>query len=270
MIRFFALAFVLLSPGLKSELDSLVEAERSFAGLSLLRGTRDAFLANLNDESILFRPRAVPGKSWMEKNPPATSRLMWEPAFADIASSADIGYTTGPWELSRTPEEPPSAFGHYVTVWKRQPDGVWKVAVDIGISHSRSPKPAAVEFSRIKSNIEQSAAEKQIQSARTSLLEAERKFPADAETHMRRLAEDARLYRNDNFPVIGANAIRTVLSKSKDRARWNVMDANVAKSGDFGYAYGTVESRPGEVSNYLRIWKRQRNGDWKVVLDLVS
>jgi len=97
---FSALAF---GADLKDALDSLVQAERGFARLSVEKGMRDAFLANLNDQSILFRPQAVPGKAWMEKSPPIAAQLSWEPAFADIAKSGDLGYTTGPWQVRRTP-----------------------------------------------------------------------------------------------------------------------------------------------------------------------
>src|SRR5262245_2445266 len=125
-----ALLMLLVLASLKTELDSLVGAERDFARLSLARGVRDAFLANLAEDSIIFRPNAVPGRQWFENNPPpATLRLEWEPEFADIASTGDLGYTTGPFERRRTPQDPP-AFGHYVTLWRKQADGKWKVALD--------------------------------------------------------------------------------------------------------------------------------------------
>jgi ketosteroid isomerase-like protein len=50
----------------------------------------------------------------------------------------------------------------------------------------------------------------------------------------------------------------------------------MAASGDFGYTYGTFEFRSRDkegklVSNYGKytsIWKRQKDGSWKVVLDM--
>src|SRR5262245_41095472 len=104
-----------LAADLRSDLDSLVEAERAFARLSVSQGMKDAFLANLANDSIVFRPQATPGRPWFEKNPAPTAQLNWEPAFADIAKAADFGYTTGPWEIRRQPSEAPAGFGHYVT-----------------------------------------------------------------------------------------------------------------------------------------------------------
>jgi ketosteroid isomerase-like protein len=276
-MRILASIIILLLAGdLRSEFNSLVEAERAFAQLSLARGTRDAFLANLNDDSIIFRPQAVPGRLWMEKNPPSASQLSWQPAFADIAKSADLGYTTGPWEIRRTPQDAPSAFGHYVTVWRKQADGAWKIAIDIGIGHEAPPKPASVESPRIRSDVEKRHPENEIQIARGALLDAERAFSANTETYSNVLASDARLYRNSSFPFVGQAAIRRALAENKGTFVWKVINADVSGSVDLGYAYGTAEFKPADTSkaaeraNYLRIWKRQPGGDWKVVLDLVS
>src|SRR5437660_9708657 len=122
-MNLFLITLLLFAGNLRAELTSLVDAERAFARLSIEKGTRDAFLTNLSDESIIFRPNAVRGKAWFESNPAPTTQLDWQPAFADIAKSGDLGYTTGPWQLRRTPGDPPVAFGHYVTVWRQQAGG---------------------------------------------------------------------------------------------------------------------------------------------------
>ena len=61
-------------------------------------------------------------------------RLLWEPTEADIAASGDLGYTIGLYE--RTVTGPDGAqqttVGKYVSIWKRQEDGTWKVVVDLG------------------------------------------------------------------------------------------------------------------------------------------
>ncbi|HYR87982.1 MAG TPA: DUF4440 domain-containing protein [Terriglobia bacterium] len=275
-MRILVLTLLLLAGDLRSELNSLIETERAFARLSVGKGTRDAFLANLNNESIIFRPQAVPGKLWMEKNPPPTSQLSWQPAFADIAKSADLGYTTGPWEIRRTPQDAPGGFGHYVTVWRKQADGAWKIAIDIGISHAVPPKPASVESPRIGSDVEQRHAENEIQVARGVLLDAERAFSTSTETYLNVLAGDARLYRNNSFPFVGQAAIRRALVDYKGTFAWKVINADVSGSVDLAYTYGTAEFKAADTSkavervNYLRIWKRQTGGDWKVVLDLLS
>jgi ketosteroid isomerase-like protein len=45
-----------------------------------------------------------------------------------------VGYTIGRWEsvTSTAGRDSVRARGNYVTIWQKQRDGSWKVAVDIG------------------------------------------------------------------------------------------------------------------------------------------
>jgi len=68
--------------------------------------------------------------------------LHWQPDFGDIAFSADLGYTSG---TSKMIYEDPAGQrmqrrGRYLTVWRKQPGGEGKVAIDIGVS--AEPEPA--------------------------------------------------------------------------------------------------------------------------------
>ena len=55
------------------------------------------------------------------------------------------------------------------------------------------------------------------------------------------------------------------------------MAAEMSISGDLGYTYGISEVKTGESGSvvnrrgsYLRIWKKQSDGEWKVVLDMAN
>jgi ketosteroid isomerase-like protein len=70
----------------------------------------------------------------------AENSLRWEPIGGDIAASGELGYTFG-HSTSRRPNasgETADYFGKYVTIWKKQADGSWKVVLDIG---NRRPGP---------------------------------------------------------------------------------------------------------------------------------
>ncbi|MCG2717170.1 MAG: nuclear transport factor 2 family protein [Candidatus Marinimicrobia bacterium] len=60
--------------------------------------------------------------------------LSWEPQNGEVASSGDLGYTWGKYKV--TAKNPDGAatcrYGKYLNVWKKQPDGSWKVLVDMG------------------------------------------------------------------------------------------------------------------------------------------
>ena len=68
------------------------------------------------------------------------SSLRWQPTRAEVLIPGVLGMTTGRWERRSVDAEgkPMSPMGTYVTIWKEQPDGAWKVVFDTG-----SPDPAA-------------------------------------------------------------------------------------------------------------------------------
>jgi uncharacterized protein (TIGR02246 family) len=63
-----------------------------------------------------------------------THKLRWRSVSAVAARSGDVGYTIGRWEsvASTAGRDSVQARGNYVTIWQKQRDGSWKVAVDIG------------------------------------------------------------------------------------------------------------------------------------------
>ena len=57
----------------------------------------------------------------------------WTPSKAEAAGSSDLGYSIGTYEMTVNDAKgkPMTDRGKYVTVWKKQADGSWKVAADI-------------------------------------------------------------------------------------------------------------------------------------------
>jgi ketosteroid isomerase-like protein len=263
-------------------LRSIVEAERKFAAMSVEKGMRAAFIENLADDSVLFHPGPVNGKQWWSARPIRPGMLTWQPVFADVARSGEMGYTTGPWEFrEKSLEDKPVAFGQFVTVWKRQADGSWKAAVDLGINNPPPVTPAPElkspadnqpdEKLKLKANVGAGSSVLIKMESDFSKLVA-RKKTVDA--LLSYLADDVRLFRMNAFPAVGREAARALLAANHGAMMWQPTKADVSRSGDLGYTYGTYESKIGdskaESGNYLRIWKRQADGKWKVVLDLLN
>ena len=60
--------------------------------------------------------------------------LRWTPTRADVAASGDLGWTTGSY-VSESPTPDGTVVrgeGVYVSIWRRQPDGSWRVVMDLG------------------------------------------------------------------------------------------------------------------------------------------
>lgn len=138
-----AIAFTL--PVAAADFDEMVGAEKAFAADAAARSTRDAFLAALADDGLVFSPGPSNGKCVWQARIADKSRLEWAPELAEIAASGDLGYTSGPWRFTAAGADKPSAFGHFFTVWKKQADGNWKVLIDQGVSHAEAAFPDRVQ-----------------------------------------------------------------------------------------------------------------------------
>lgn len=67
----------------------------------------------------------------------------WTASKVDVAKSGEIGYISGTWQFkwNGPDRKPASDHGKFVEVWKKQPDGSWKCAVDIWNSDVPLPTP---------------------------------------------------------------------------------------------------------------------------------
>jgi ketosteroid isomerase-like protein len=269
------------------DLKSMVETERAFSRMAEEKGTREAFAEFIAEDGILFRPAAVFGKKWMQEHPlpPSTTRssLSWQPIFATVSRAGDLGYTTGPWQFKQDIKDAkPVAFGNFMTVWKKQPDGAWKFALDLGIGNPEpkttvpiwepgNSQPATGSFKRID-----------LQAARAALLSVDREFSkasADQgprEAFLSYAAKDVRLFRNNHFPFVGKTAAADALAPITAEWTWTPSFAGVSVSGDLGYSYGIYELREksgarsvSERGNYARVWKKV-GGTWKLVVDVAD
>lgn len=253
----------------------LVAAEEAFAQASAVQGMRAAFLAFLDEEAVLFRPVPVNGPDWMRAQPDVPGVLRWTPAFADIAGSGDLGYTTGPWIFTPHDTTAEAAYGHYATVWQRQPDGSWRVMMDMGNRHGAVPLTAgAVARPRLEGFGEAPPAD--VEAARDALLEADRACATAAlaeglaAAYRAHAAASVRFYPQRAMPLEGLPAVAAYLEAHADEESWAPLFAGVSRAGDLGYTYGRGEARDarGGVAayGYLHLWRRDAGGAWRLVL----
>lgn len=271
---FLILVFVVSGYAADSCLVSLVESEKAFAEMAAERGTKDAFVFYLADDSVIFKPEPVSGKEWYASQPARPSLLGWDPARAEC--SCGLGYTTGPWDYRAKAGEEPIAYGNYVSLWRKQREGAWKVVLDAGTGNPRPndrPQPFSTEGQQSATSENYDA-----EVERAVLLNAERELSrASAAQGLAKalhtaLADHIRLLREEMQPVIGKEAVLSYLEGSSVRLKWEAAKAEVSSCADFGYTYGMAEipgaSGPAKAI-YVRIWRKQ-DGRWKIVLDLLS
>jgi ketosteroid isomerase-like protein len=62
-----------------------------------------------------------------------TRSLTWGPTSAAVSEDGSLGYTVGRWErTARAKDSTLVSRGSYVTIWRKQADGAWKVVLDVG------------------------------------------------------------------------------------------------------------------------------------------
>jgi ketosteroid isomerase-like protein len=273
-------ALALLRPAVvesapSAALDSLVAAERAFARRSVEKGMRDAFLEYLATDGVIFRPLATNGRQVWESRGPTAATLVWEPVFAEVSAAGDLGYTTGPWELRPADPQRPTGYGHFVSVWQKQADGAWRVAVDIGISHAQPRRGLGnVDFTPGPLHAAARRAEHP-----TDLTALDRAWTRDARAKgsaaafARWAAPDVRFCRDLVAPVLGQRGGREMLLAIPGVTLWSPQAQRLARSEDLGCTYGILE-RPHlggatpDSSVYLHVWRRGADGRWKVALAL--
>lgn len=258
-------------------INGIVEAEIAFAKLSSETSTKKAFVDNMADDGVLFKPGAVSGKKFWMEAAETDDKLVWEPRYADVSAAGDIGYTTGPFQqyLNRNDKEP-VASGHYVSVWTRQGYGPWKVALDIGIGHPPATFPPLTGPSIL------SKAVKTNSYTPDALLKVEQLFCANQSSqglsvYNEWMGTDIKIFRPMSSPMETKESIQSFLTATDKTFSFTPIQSFISTSNDLGYVYGTgtVEiSQGGNTrrlnTNYVRIWKRDDWQNWKIVLDLVA
>jgi ketosteroid isomerase-like protein len=288
------LALLVFSPtaftqkeNLPPSLASLVAAERAFARTSVEKGVRDSFYEFFAEDGINFQPHPTNTREAIRKRPAPATRppitLNWEPVFADVSRAGDLGYTTGPYSVTdQSPEHRPTRHGYYFSIWKKQADGNWKVVVDAGVQTPAPVSAQPVSFHPARmSEFKQKSAHLNLEAERAALINLEREFlkmsQADdvIKTFLGFLSDDARVHRNDMFPLTGKDSIRAFFAGKRMTLTWEPIKADVSQSNDLGYTYGSYELKEGSAATlekgyFVRVWKRNKDGKWKIALDTTN
>lgn len=121
----------------KTDASVLLDVDRKFSELSAAKGMNEAFATYVANDGVILRNNSYPivGRDQviarLNKRTDTTFRLTWEPMFADLAQSGELGYTYGTYLVS-SPAGDSLGVGTYVSIWKKKADGLWKFVFDAG------------------------------------------------------------------------------------------------------------------------------------------
>lgn len=125
---------------LDAERTALMNADRAWAeAYAASESPADVFAGQMTDEAVLLPPDAplAQGReairaaiSGLEATPGFS--VTWGPLVADVGGAGDLGFTRGTYHIELAGTDGPLMIdGKYLTIWRKQPDGTWKVVADM-------------------------------------------------------------------------------------------------------------------------------------------
>ncbi len=126
----------LTQPSLSPGVLQLMQLDAEFSRATLAGGGKafaswfaDDALALNNGKNPVFGKTAIAADANWD---PKEYQLQWQPTGGQIGPSGDMGFTWGHYDGHAKDHNGNdiATGGRYITVWKRTPDGKWKVALD--------------------------------------------------------------------------------------------------------------------------------------------
>ena len=131
----------------KAESQKLLDTDKKFSRVSIEKGSAKAFNLFLTDDALELPAGNFPiiGRANIYDSMKVDQHeyeLSWEPQKAEVAKSGELGYTWGKYRVKYNDAKGNeiTSYGKYLNIWKKLPNGEWKVAVDMG---NKDPKPAS-------------------------------------------------------------------------------------------------------------------------------
>jgi ketosteroid isomerase-like protein len=197
---------------------------------------------------------------------------VWEPRTGDVAASGELGWLTGPGTfINHESADKAPRYSNYLSIWRKEPDGRWRVFIDLG---TRLTEPATFAPGFTRFHFERRYGGKPGKAEATlRLIEADRAFNARIKSegapsaYQRVLAPGARVHRQGVGALVGG-AAKTWFELEATGLTAVAETGESAESGDLGYTYGKYQLSGQKPATYLRIWSREAEGTWRVVVDV--
>lgn len=253
----------------------LVSAENYFAALAKEKGIKKAFLSVSDDNTVIFRPGPVNAIKYFKGKRDSLGILNWEPSFARISKSGDWGITAGP-STFKASDTSKTHYGDYLSVWKKNTKGVWKLAIDIGVVHPKPKTEPVLVFQNAKNEIYQKQRSQNRLQQREDVVFSSDKLmgtilKADDQIALKEfIAEESRLLFPGFLPITGKKNIMNFWRIQGFNLSSEPVKADRSLSGELAFTYGNASIlHQGETKkyHYVRVWEVQQGYVWNVIYE---
>lgn len=277
----FALATAALAAqGGQNPASDVEKAERAFAAMADKEGIKASFMRYLAEGSWILRPQPEDARKFYGASKEDGSLLTWRPDRVGVSDAGDLAFSTGPWEFRPSRDAKPIATGHFLSIWRKQKDGVWRVEVDGGVSHPAAAEGSDADLLSQTTRVWRSGGADAWQGAPAVDLGGRLKELGEAESALGKeaeqigwralgahLAPEAAIYRSGKAPMEARKDKTEALEQDSTGASDTLSASGVSKDGGFGYTVGTAKLKDGASRSYFRIWLRGAKA-WQVLIDL--
>lgn len=268
--------------------DELLRADIARADSVARLGMPDGLAANLTEDVVylrgglpIVRGRDAARAIVAAESLAAPFAVRWQPVRAEASRDGQSGYSYGYTIVSTaTAGSPAIRVDRYIAYWRHLPMG-WRIAA---YAETYGAPPPTLALS---AEVEASALPNAPMEPTTGPLEAIRgadvEFSKDATRYGtgvafgRYAAADAQIFSGPGEFISGPHAISESFGAPTDRNSlvWHPVHGEVASSGDLGFTVGNAVftgvredgAKLERYSKYLTVWKKQRDGSWRYVVD---
>jgi hypothetical protein len=279
----FSLALLIAKPCLAQQsngkVSSLITADNYFVSYAKDKGIRDAFLRVSDESTILFKPFFVKSEEYFaKKSSNDAGKLDWTPVFAKISKSGDWGFTSGSYSYNSNPTAS-ITYGQYLSVWRTNNKGVWKLALNIDMAHPKTQNEPYLSFVDPKNlRFFRQIAPGRLKQREELILTTDRLFSKTLVNNQRLaydsfFAEEGRLLFPGYEPIIGKTKVNNFFSRQQISVETMPTVANRALGSDLAYTYGKAQiTKDGNIKqlNYVRIWESQEGYTWNILLEIFT
>jgi ketosteroid isomerase-like protein len=268
--------------------DALLRADLWRSDSVATHGLAAGLAANFTDDVVYLRGGLpiVRGRSAAQAIVAAESlgtatAVRWQPVRAEASRDGRSGYSYGYTVIGASTGAAPSLrLDRYIAFWRREADA-WKIAA---YAETYGAPPAALRLPG--EAVDSALADLPMRRARGAL-EAIRVADSEFSDMATRLgtgrafgeyaADNAQIFSTPGEFITGPEAISEAFGPTTDDSKlvWHPIAGEVSGSGDLGFTVGNAvytgkraDGAP-EVrySKYLTVWKKQRDGRWRYVVD---
>lgn len=260
-----------------ADVNRVINAEKEFNRLVERKGIKGGFLAVADPEGIIFKPDAVNITEFYSNIDKQAGKLSFTPNLARIAANGDLGFTAGPYVYQNGKSDDDKVYGDYVSLWKLNSEGQFKLLINLGIQHPEPEKNPMNDF-RSPDSSKRVAPSKDPFGPKKIIMATDELFNHSLTlsalgTVKEFFSPEAHYYFPGFEPMIGKEQIMKFLDNEGIAINAETVNAGRSNSGDLAYSYGKARIQKGSIVsnyNYVRVWEIDKNHKWNVLLEAFS